>query len=142
MTQDWALLRLDKPVSADRIPGLPVITQPADQAQDIVMAGYSRDEAVDHFVGLELPCAPVFNVDETVEDPHLSARGMFVEVEHPRAGTVKVPNFPVKFSETPGEIRSAAPLLGAHSRELLIGVLGISEERFGELVRAGVTSQA
>ena len=47
MTQDWALLRLDKPVSADRIPGLPVITQPADQAQDIVMAGYSRDEAVD-----------------------------------------------------------------------------------------------
>ena len=102
----------------------------------------SRDEAVEHFVGLGLPCAPVFNVDETVEDPHLAARGMFVEVEHPLAGMVKVPNFPVVFSESPGEIRSAAPLLGAHSRELLVGVLGLSEERFGELVRLGVTSQA
>ena len=102
----------------------------------------TRDEAVEHFVGLGLPCAPVFNVDETVADPHLAARGMFVEVEHPLAGTVKVPNFPVKFSETPGVIRSAAPVLGAHSKELLMGVLGMSEERFVELVRAGVTSQA
>jgi crotonobetainyl-CoA:carnitine CoA-transferase CaiB-like acyl-CoA transferase len=101
-----------------------------------------RDEAVEHFVGLGLPCAPIFNVDETVADPHLAARGMFVEVEHPLAGTVKVPNFPIKFSETPGEIKSAAPLLGAHSKKLLMGILGMSEERFGELVRAGVTSQA
>lgn len=101
-----------------------------------------RDEAVEHFVGMGLPCAPVFHVDETVADPHLAARGMFVELEHPLAGTVKVPNFPIKFSETPGEIRSAAPVLGAHSKELLMGVLGMSEERFVELVRAGVTSQA
>jgi crotonobetainyl-CoA:carnitine CoA-transferase CaiB-like acyl-CoA transferase len=55
---------------------------------------------------------------------------------------VKVPNFPIKFSETPGEIRTAAPVLGAHSKELLMGLLGISEERFTELVRTGVTSQA
>lgn len=102
----------------------------------------TRDEAVEHFVGMGLPCAPVFHVDETVADPHLAARGMFVELEHPLAGTVKVPNFPIKFSETPGEIRSAAPVLGAHSKELLMGVLGMSEERFVELVRAGVTSQA
>jgi len=101
-----------------------------------------REEAVEHFVGLGLPCAPVLHVDETVADPHLVARGMFVEVEHPLAGTVKVPNFPIKFSETPGEVRSAAPVLGAHSKELLMGVLGMSEERFVELVRAGVTSQA
>jgi crotonobetainyl-CoA:carnitine CoA-transferase CaiB-like acyl-CoA transferase len=106
------------------------------------VAGMGRDEAVEHFVGLGLPCAPVFNVDETVTDPHLAARGMFVEVEHPLAGKLKVPNFPVKFSETPGEIRSAAPVLGAHSRELLVGVVGLSDERFDELVRLGVTSEA
>jgi crotonobetainyl-CoA:carnitine CoA-transferase CaiB-like acyl-CoA transferase len=102
----------------------------------------TRDEAVELYVGLGLPCAPIFHVDETVADPHLAARGMFVEVEHPLAGTVKVPNFPIKFSETPGEIKTAAPVLGAHSKELLMGFLGISEERFTELVRAGVTSQA
>lgn len=101
-----------------------------------------REEAVEHFVELGLPCAPVFHVDETVDDPHLAARGMFVEVQHPLVGTMKVPNFPVKFSETPGEIKTAAPLLGADSKELLMGVLGISEKRFIELVRAGITSQA
>jgi crotonobetainyl-CoA:carnitine CoA-transferase CaiB-like acyl-CoA transferase len=104
--------------------------------------GMTRDEAVELYVGLGLPCAPVYHVDETVADPHLAARGMFVEVEHPLAGTVKVPNFPIKFSETPGEIRTAAPVLGADSKELLMGLLGMSEERFMELVRAGVTSQA
>jgi crotonobetainyl-CoA:carnitine CoA-transferase CaiB-like acyl-CoA transferase len=102
----------------------------------------TRDEAVELYVGLGLPCAPIFHVDETVADPHLAARGMFVEVEHPLAGPVKVPNFPIKFSETPGEIKTAAPVLGAHSKKLLMGLLGISEERFTELVRAGVTSQA
>lgn len=105
-------------------------------------AEMDRDEAVDFYVGMGLPCAPVYHLDETVADPHLAARGMFIEVEHPRAGTVKVPNFPIKFSETPGVVESAAPLLGEHSREVLTGILGVSEERFEELVRGGVTSQS
>ena len=103
-------------------------------------AEMTRDEAVELYVGLGLPCAPVYHVDDVVADPHLAARGMFVEVEHPLVGRVKVPNFPLKFSETPGEIRTAAPLLGEHSMEVLTGVLGLSEERVLELVRAGVTS--
>jgi len=101
-----------------------------------------RDDAVEFYVGLGLPCAPVYHLDETVADPHLAARGMFVELEHPLAGTVKVPNFPPQFSETPGVVKTAAPLLGQHSKEVLMGVLGLSEERVMELMRAGVTSLA
>ena len=101
-----------------------------------------RDEAVEFYVELGLPVAPVYNVDETVADPHLAARGMFVELEHPLAGTVRVPNFPVQFSETPGVVRTAAPLLGEHSKEVLTELLGLSEERVAELVRKGVTSLA
>jgi CoA:oxalate CoA-transferase len=100
-----------------------------------------RDEAVEFYVELGLPVAPVYHLDETVNDPHLTARGMFIDVEHPLAGAVKVPNFPVQFSETPGRVGSAAPLLGEHSREVLVKLLGISEERFLELMRAGVTSE-
>jgi CoA:oxalate CoA-transferase len=100
----------------------------------------TRDEAVDFFIEMGLPCSPVFNVDETVADPHLAARGMFIELEHPRAGTVKVPNFPVKLSETPGVVRTAAPLLGEHSKEVLMDLLGYSEGKVTELVKAGVTS--
>jgi CoA:oxalate CoA-transferase len=101
-----------------------------------------RDDAVEFYVDLGLPCAPVYHLDETVADPHLAARGMFVEVEHPLAGTVKVPNFPPQFSETPGVVKTAAPLLGQHSKEVLMEVLGLSEERVMELMRAGVTSLA
>ncbi|MCW3979590.1 MAG: CoA transferase [Candidatus Bathyarchaeota archaeon] len=100
----------------------------------------TRDEAVDFFVKAGIPVGPVYHVDEVVEDPHLGARGMFVEVEHPRAGKMKVPNFPVKLSETPGVIKSHAPLLGEHTKEVLTELLGYSEEKIDELVKKGVTS--
>jgi CoA:oxalate CoA-transferase len=105
-------------------------------------AEMDRDEAVDFYVKLGLPVAPVYHIDETVADPHLAARGMFVELEHPKAGKVRVPNFPVQLSETPGVVRTAAPLLGEHSKEVLMGLLDLSEERVAELVRKGVTSLA
>jgi formyl-CoA transferase len=44
---------------------------------------------------------------------------MIVEWEHPRAGTVRGIGIPVKYSETPGEIRRHAPLLGEHTEEIL-----------------------
>jgi CoA:oxalate CoA-transferase len=104
------------------------------------VAQMTRDEAVDLFVGMGLPCAPVYHVDETVVDPHLAARGMFIVLDHPLAGRIRVPNFPLKFSETPGVVKTAAPVLAQDSREILMGLLGFSEERVMELVRAGVTS--
>lgn len=100
----------------------------------------TRDEAVDLFVMIGVPCGPVYDVDEIVEDPHLKARGMFVELEHPRAGTVTVPNFPVKFSETPGIVKTAAPILGQNTKEILMEILGYSEKRVMKLVKAGVIS--
>ncbi|MBS7630241.1 CoA transferase [Candidatus Bathyarchaeota archaeon] len=98
----------------------------------------TRDEAVEYFVKADVPVGPVYHVDEVVKDPHLLERGMFVEVEHPKAGRVKVPNFPVKFSKTPGKILTAAPLLGQHNREVLMNVLGYSEEKIKELENTGV----
>lgn len=73
-------------------------------------------------------------------DPHLIERGMFTEVEHPKAGTIKVTNFPVKFSETPGEIQTATPLLGQHNEEILSKILGYTEEQIQNLEKAGVIS--
>jgi len=97
-----------------------------------------RDEAVDFFVNAGIPVGPVYHVDEVVEDPHLLERGMLVEVEHPKAGKIKVPNFPVKLSETPGEIKTTAPLLGQDNREVFTGILGYTEEKIKELEKKGV----
>jgi len=102
------------------------------------VAGMTRDEAVEFFVEAGVPVAPVYHVDEVVQDPQVLARGMLVEVEHPKAGRVKVPNFPVKLSETPGMIRTAAPLLGQNNREILVDLLGFTEEQVAELEKKGV----
>ena len=104
------------------------------------IAGMSRDEAVSFLLDAKVPVAPVYNVDEVVVDPQLNERGMFVDVEHPNAGRVRVVNFPVKFSETPAEIRSAAPVLGQDNVDVLTELLGYDEGRISALREAGVIS--
>ena len=94
--------------------------------------------ALEYLLGFGVPVAEVYSVKELVNDPHLIDRGMFTEVEHPKAGSIKVTNFPVKFSETPGEIHSATPLLGQHNEEILSTILGYSTEQIQKLEKQGV----
>jgi crotonobetainyl-CoA:carnitine CoA-transferase CaiB-like acyl-CoA transferase len=65
---------------------------------------------------------------------------MFVKVRHSIAGDITVVNFPLKLSESPGGVKTAAPTLGQHNREILIELLGITEEEFQQLRRKGVIS--
>lgn len=76
-----------------------------------------------------LPCAPINTVDKVVNDPHVKAREMIVEVEHPIAGSLKMPGVPVKMSATPGAVETHAPLLGQHTAEILHELLGWNEEK-------------
>jgi crotonobetainyl-CoA:carnitine CoA-transferase CaiB-like acyl-CoA transferase len=73
-----------------------------------------------------------------VKDPHIKERGMLVTVDHPLAGKVTTANFPIKFSLTPAEIRTAAPLLGQNTKEILSNLLGYTDEQMQELVNKGV----
>ena len=66
-----------------------------------------------------VPCTVVRNLKEVLDDEQTQARNMTPEVTHPAAGTMKVLGVPVKLSETPGSIRSAAPLLGADTESVL-----------------------
>ncbi len=101
------------------------------------ISGMTRSEAFGFLSGVGMPVAPIYEAHEAMEDPHLRARGMWVEVEHPSAGTQRVPNFPVRFSETPGEVVSASPMLGQHTEEVLTGLLGYPPERVRELEKEG-----
>ncbi|MCS7207821.1 MAG: CoA transferase [Dehalococcoidia bacterium] len=67
----------------------------------------------------EVPCGPIYTLEEVYKDPHVQARQMLVEVEHPTAGPVPHIGVPVKFSLTPGRIRRPAPTLGQHTQEVL-----------------------
>jgi crotonobetainyl-CoA:carnitine CoA-transferase CaiB-like acyl-CoA transferase len=85
-------------------------------------------EAIEYMLSFGVPIAEIYSVKELVNDPHLIERDMFTEVEHPRAGTINVTNFPVKFSE------------GQHNEEILSKVLGYTEEQIKDLEKAGVIS--
>jgi crotonobetainyl-CoA:carnitine CoA-transferase CaiB-like acyl-CoA transferase len=56
---------------------------------------------------------------EALSDPQTLAREMVVEVEHSTLGPVKTIGLPVKFSETPGKVRTGAPVYGEHTSEVL-----------------------
>jgi crotonobetainyl-CoA:carnitine CoA-transferase CaiB-like acyl-CoA transferase len=64
-----------------------------------------------------IPAGPVRYFDEVFEDPHMLARAMVVETEHPVTGRIRTLGVPVKLSETPGSVRRPAPRLGEHAAE-------------------------
>ncbi|MGN6549347.1 MAG: CaiB/BaiF CoA transferase family protein [Pararhizobium sp.] len=66
-----------------------------------------------------VPAGPVLDIAEMHSDPQALFRRMVVETEHPVCGPVKTIGLPIKFSETPGDVRSPAPRLGEHSRSVL-----------------------
>lgn len=70
-------------------------------------------------------------------DPHLAARGFFVEVDHPRAGCLRYPGPQFKMAETPWRA-GRAPLLGEHNREVYCQRLGYSAEDLVLMRQQGV----
>lgn len=84
-----------------------------------------------------IPMGAINTIDRVVEHPQVEARGMLVEHEHPVAGTVRMVGVPVRLSETPGAIRTPAPLLGQHTDEVLSDRLGLDDEEIERLRRAG-----
>lgn len=84
-----------------------------------------------------IPCALIYNLDEALNDPHILARGMIVEQEHPSAGRVKSLAFPAHLSATPARYRLAPPRLGEHTEEIL-AELGYSTGEIARLKEEGV----
>lgn len=66
-----------------------------------------------------VPCGPILRMDEVFADPQVCHREMELRMEHPKAGTVRMLGFPVKFSRGSGALRRPAPLLGEHTEEIL-----------------------
>ncbi len=78
-------------------------------------------------------CGPVNSIDQVVNDPHIREREMIVDVNHPRAGKLRVVGTPMKFSRTPCKIEKACPELGEHTGEILTSWLGLSGEKIERL---------
>lgn len=88
--------------------------------------------------GGRVPFSPIYTGEDIFQDEHFAARNMLPLVEHPgTAAPTAVPGIPVKMSLTPGEVRTRAPKLGEHTREIL-NELGWDNQRIAELLENGV----
>jgi len=98
----------------------------------------TREEAYELLSKEGVTCAPVRTVDEMFEDPQVLARNMFVEVEHPTVGKVKISRTPLNLSETPSRVEWPGCPLGYHNGEIYGKLLGYTKEEIAELKKAGV----
>ena len=84
-----------------------------------------------------VPLGAINGIDAVVAHPQVQARNALPSIDHPIAGTVRVPGPPVRMSDTPGSVRTAAPLLGQHTDEVLRDRLGLTAREIDELRQAG-----
>jgi crotonobetainyl-CoA:carnitine CoA-transferase CaiB-like acyl-CoA transferase len=104
---------------------------------DEELAQWTSDEICARLDAEEVPYAKVNPLDEVHKDPQICHRGSIVEIDHPEAGTMRMPVPPARFGKTPSDIRSQAPLLGQHTDEVL-AELGRSAEQIATYHTDGV----
>jgi crotonobetainyl-CoA:carnitine CoA-transferase CaiB-like acyl-CoA transferase len=84
-----------------------------------------------------VPNGPINDIAQVFAEPQVKARGVRIELEHAAAGMLPMVASPMRFSGTPIEYRSAPPLLGEHTEEVL-RALGKSDAEIGRLRGEGV----
>jgi formyl-CoA transferase len=110
---------------------------------DAIVEAWTRPRGKDEVMALltaaHVPCAPVRTTREVINDPHLRARGVWVDIEHPRRGKTRVPISPIRLhGSAPAAVERPAPLLGQDTDRVLAELLGLSADELAALHAAGV----
>ncbi|HXH82289.1 MAG TPA: CaiB/BaiF CoA-transferase family protein [Candidatus Tectomicrobia bacterium] len=91
----------------------------AREAIEAIIRTRDRDDWFDFLVKHDVCVGKVYDVEEMVRDPQINHRGMIVDVEHPTHGRVRQFGVAIKLSDTPGSVRTPAPLTGEHTEAVL-----------------------
>jgi formyl-CoA transferase len=98
---------------------------------------HTKLQAMELLNDIDVPCGPILDIKEMLEDKALGERGMIVDVKHPRRGMFKTVGCPLVLSDSPVEVQ-APPLLGEHTEEILTGLLNYDRATVDQLHAAGV----
>ena len=108
---------------------------------EILNEAFATRDADEWLVVLQaagIPSGLINTIKDVFNHPQAQARKLKIEVEHPTAGLLAFPGFPYKLSKTPAEVHRPPPLLGEHTEEVLIGLLGYSSDDVALLRERGV----
>ncbi len=101
------------------------------------VAARSVAEVLRSLDSIDVPSAKVQRIDDVLADPQIQARGMVVEQQHPKHGTLRLPNLPFRFSDCDTTIHQVAPDLGQHNAEVAAS-LGFSAADIAAMQKDGV----
>jgi len=119
---------IEKPAWKNRMMPSPPDTFALHKAElETILATKTAAEWQEIALQNDLPISKIYEVKDIEQDKHLQEREMVITLEHPKAGKLKSIGVPLKFSETPAKPKWAAPLLGAHTKEVLQSI-GFTEE--------------
>lgn len=107
-----------------------------DEVYEIVksiMPQKTTEEWIVIFDQYKLWGGKVYDYQQLYNDPHVQETGMVTSVQHSKLGEIKMPNIPIRFSDTPGSIRTPPPMLGQHTAEVLEAIVGLSPSEITDL---------
>ncbi|MEM6546237.1 MAG: CoA transferase [Pseudomonadota bacterium] len=99
----------------------------------------ATDDWIERLEAHDVPCAPVLTRREMIRHPQIAANALVIETEHPEAGPIRQTRPAPRFLGTPVEHRRGAPVLGAHTREVL-SEIGYSGEEIERLLAEGAAA--
>jgi formyl-CoA transferase len=98
---------------------------------------YTKLQAMELLNDIDVPCGPILDIKEMIEDKALAERGMIVDVKHPRRGLFKTVGCLLVLFDSPAE-RRPSPLRGEHTEEILTGMLGYGRAAVDQRRAAGM----
>ena len=116
-----------------------------DQCEAAVSAWVARltaDEVMRALQHQQVPASPIFTVADIFSDPHYAARDMLLEVPDEHLGPVILAGVVPKLSRTPGSVRWTGRKVGADTRAVLRGDLGMTEAEIDALIASRTVQDA
>jgi CoA:oxalate CoA-transferase len=96
-----------------------------------------RDEAIAILRRCRVPCAPVRDLKEVINDRHMHERGMLEEIDHPEFGRITVPTSPLRFHGADKVATTPSPKVGQHNGDVYGDWLGLTETEIADLKSEG-----
>ena len=99
----------------------------------LVLGKMNKQDIIELLEAVNVPCGPINNLPEVFSDPQVIAREMEIDLKRSDGVTIKTVAFPAKLSESPATYRNAPPILGEHTKEILLDWVKLSDEEIESL---------